>query len=159
MDGDRNRVGRSARHHAACSRLGYRCCGIRSLHPASDGSCCAGRDHSDQADARNNKHDDRGPRCGADSAGDLQRAECIVTGLLHGYPAIAAGRTISFRKLGGTSLSTCPPDQPFGGGPSCPIGRVTKACRCFSSSRINAAPATRSLKSQRWFFTPSKISA
>jgi len=99
MDGDRDGVGEFARYRAITilARARDRACRIRGLHSAIAWPCFAWRHDSDQAATRN----DHGgqPEHYADGAGNLQRAECILAGLLHGNPAGAAGRPLELDEL------------------------------------------------------------
>jgi hypothetical protein len=144
MGGNGNGIDGIAGQRTAAIRRFHRRCRVRGLYPAIARPRRAGRKYSDQAAARNDN--DRRPRPDRSyGARDLQRAERFLASLLHGHPAIATGRPI------GSAASRLR-------GAYAP-GWMTAACRCLSSSRKNASPAMRSLNSQRWFFTPSKISA
>jgi hypothetical protein len=80
-------------HHAGRAvaiRFFHRGCRVRGLYPAVARPRRSGRKHSDQAAAGNDNH---WRPCGGCSYGasNLQCAERVVAGLLHGHAAVAAG--------------------------------------------------------------------
>lgn len=131
-------------------------CDLGSLHSAIKRPRCAGHQYSNQASAGSG-HGDGCSLNEPDSAGNLQCPECIIAGLLYCDPAgtpagsLSAGLASHRQRDDGGSvvqlsgLFTC--------------GWIDVACRCCSSSRMNASPALRFLNCHRLFFTPSKIKA
>jgi hypothetical protein len=94
MDRFCDRVVRRFRSRAIAIRALRPNAGVRGLYPAIARPRHAGLQHHDKAAARSNYHDRSQPERGADGARHLQRAECVLAGLLHGHPAIPTGRAI-----------------------------------------------------------------